>query len=149
MEHKADKGHPGGSCNREACQRPFAFWFNHGTQKYYCRDCAHAINRANPEGCAWTGGDGSPLVVLDETIIMQHVGAEAARYLQGEENSFDQMVMALRRISVNDPEVGHFVLAARTLSHVDLPESRQIMRDVLVKHGIAHQIVEERYGSLP
>lgn len=44
-ELRADKGEPGGACNRTACQRPnTAYWFNHSTRKYYCRECAHWLN---------------------------------------------------------------------------------------------------------
>lgn len=46
---KADKGRKGGSCNRSACQAPGATWFNSSTRAYYCRTCAHMINRANGE----------------------------------------------------------------------------------------------------
>ena len=42
--HKANKGDKGGSCNREACQRPGAYWFNHSTKRYYCRTCAEWLN---------------------------------------------------------------------------------------------------------
>lgn len=42
-----DKGLKGGSCNRTACQRPGANYYNYSTQKYYCRDCAEDLNRAN------------------------------------------------------------------------------------------------------
>lgn len=45
---KADKGLLNGSCNREACQRPGANFYNHSTMKHYCRYCAIEINRANP-----------------------------------------------------------------------------------------------------
>lgn len=45
--HKPDKGLKFGSCNREACQRPGATWFNRGTDKYYCENCAYSINSAN------------------------------------------------------------------------------------------------------
>lgn len=41
---KPDKGHELGSCNRTACQRPGADWFNHSTQAYYCRRCADWLN---------------------------------------------------------------------------------------------------------
>jgi hypothetical protein len=47
--HKSDKGLKNGSCNREACQRPGATWFNRGTDRFYCEDCARLINRANPD----------------------------------------------------------------------------------------------------
>lgn len=32
------------NCNREACQKPGAFFYNMGTMKYYCFDCAKAID---------------------------------------------------------------------------------------------------------
>lgn len=44
---KPDKGELDGSCNRTACQKPGAKWFNHSTRKYYCGDCADLINKAN------------------------------------------------------------------------------------------------------
>ncbi len=47
--HKADKGQFNGSCNREVCQEPGAVWFNWGTSKFYCVECAHFINGMNPE----------------------------------------------------------------------------------------------------
>lgn len=42
--HKPDKGRKGGSCNREACQRPGATWFNSSTRAWYCPECAEKIN---------------------------------------------------------------------------------------------------------
>lgn len=36
-----------GNCNRTACQKPDAIWFNHGTHLYYCRLCALKINAVN------------------------------------------------------------------------------------------------------
>jgi hypothetical protein len=42
------KGSFGGPCNRTACQRPGASWFNHSTRAYYCTECAGLIN--------WPGG---------------------------------------------------------------------------------------------
>lgn len=39
-----DKGEYLGSCNRSACLRPSAIWYNHSTRKYYCRECAHLLN---------------------------------------------------------------------------------------------------------
>jgi hypothetical protein len=41
---KADKGEMNGSCNRTACQKPGADWFNHSTRKYYCANCAYDLN---------------------------------------------------------------------------------------------------------
>ena len=40
LPRKADKGDKNGSCNREACQRPGAKWFNHSAKRYYCETCA-------------------------------------------------------------------------------------------------------------
>lgn len=42
-----DKGLKGGSCNRTACQAPGANYYNHSTEKYYCRRCAEDLNIAN------------------------------------------------------------------------------------------------------
>lgn len=33
-----------GNCNRSACFRPGADWYNHGTSKYYCQSCAFMLN---------------------------------------------------------------------------------------------------------
>lgn len=41
---KPDKGKKNGSCNRKACQQPHAQYFNKGTRKYYCWECAQLIN---------------------------------------------------------------------------------------------------------
>lgn len=46
---KPDKGQKNGSCNRTACQKPLVRnWFNRSTRAYYCSNCAHELNRANP-----------------------------------------------------------------------------------------------------
>lgn len=60
---KSDKGLLGGSCNRVACQKPGAIYFNRSTRAHYCRSCATLINRANPDAQALFGG---PLCVLAE-----------------------------------------------------------------------------------
>jgi hypothetical protein len=39
-----NKGMYAGSCNRSACLKPSAIWFNHSTRKYYCASCAHELN---------------------------------------------------------------------------------------------------------
>jgi len=39
------KGISGGNCNRTACQKPNAIWYNEGTYAYYCRNCAIEIQR--------------------------------------------------------------------------------------------------------
>ncbi len=41
------KGLLNGNCNRTACQKPGATWYNKSTRAYYCEECAHEINRAN------------------------------------------------------------------------------------------------------
>jgi len=41
------KGVKGGNCNREACQKPGAVWFNHSTHAYYCPSCAELLNNVN------------------------------------------------------------------------------------------------------
>ena len=47
MEHSI-KGVKGGNCNRTACQKPGAIYYNKSTEKYYCKCCADEIN--------WPGG---------------------------------------------------------------------------------------------
>lgn len=39
-----DKGAYLGSCNRSACLKPGANFYNWSTQKYYCEECAHWLN---------------------------------------------------------------------------------------------------------
>jgi len=41
---KADKGKYLGSCNRRACQKPGANWFNRTMNAHYCEPCAKLIN---------------------------------------------------------------------------------------------------------
>jgi hypothetical protein len=41
------KGEYQGNCNRTACQKPGAVWYNHSTRAYYCTACAHLINLHN------------------------------------------------------------------------------------------------------
>lgn len=41
------KGVYGGNCNRVACQKPGAGFYNHSTRKYYCGRCADMINAHN------------------------------------------------------------------------------------------------------
>jgi hypothetical protein len=47
-ELKADKGHKHGSCNRTACQRPGATWYNRVMRAWYCPPCARMINAGDP-----------------------------------------------------------------------------------------------------
>lgn len=41
------KGHWNGDCNRTACNKSPASYYNHSTQKYYCKECALMINEHN------------------------------------------------------------------------------------------------------
>lgn len=50
--HHPCKGLKNGHCNRAACQRPGAFYYNRSTRAWYCWECAVAINR-----CADTDED--------------------------------------------------------------------------------------------
>lgn len=36
-----------GNCNRTACQKPNAVYFNYSTRLYYCASCAYTLNSAN------------------------------------------------------------------------------------------------------
>jgi len=41
------KGDFNGECNRGACYRSRAVFYNHSTHKYYCPKCARLINEFN------------------------------------------------------------------------------------------------------
>jgi hypothetical protein len=43
------KGLFGGNCNRQACQKPGAVYYNHSTRLYYCPNCAHTLNSVNAD----------------------------------------------------------------------------------------------------
>lgn len=61
---KADKGKKAGSCNRRACQKPGAVFYNRGSYAYYCGPCARMINDA------YMGDLGDePLCSLDEEAV--------------------------------------------------------------------------------
>ena len=38
-------------CNRSACQKEGALWFNYSTRQWYCAACARKINKYNPGLC--------------------------------------------------------------------------------------------------
>ena len=40
---KLNKGLEGGACNRQRCQAEPALYYNHGSHKWYCADCARDI----------------------------------------------------------------------------------------------------------
>jgi hypothetical protein len=49
-----DKGEAAGSCYMQACQRPRAVHRNDNNRgKYYCRECAYRLNRANTGIGSW------------------------------------------------------------------------------------------------
>ena len=35
------------NCNRTACQKPGAVWYNHSTREHYCPSCASTLNEVN------------------------------------------------------------------------------------------------------
>lgn len=39
-----------GLCNRTACRKPNARWWNRGSERYYCEACAQRINVQNMLG---------------------------------------------------------------------------------------------------
>jgi hypothetical protein len=41
------KGDHNDECNRTACDKKPAVYFNHSTRKFYCIDCAARINELN------------------------------------------------------------------------------------------------------
>jgi hypothetical protein len=52
-----------GNCNITACQGPGAVWFNKAMGKYYCRECAEAINTPG-----WPLGANTPIICFDRGI---------------------------------------------------------------------------------
>lgn len=42
-----EKGDYSGECNRTACNKQPAVFYNHSTQKHYCSACASMINQYN------------------------------------------------------------------------------------------------------
>jgi hypothetical protein len=46
-----NKGIFGKNCNREACQKSGATWWNTSTRLWYCTECAYLINEANLDDC--------------------------------------------------------------------------------------------------
>ena len=48
-----------GRCNRSACQKSPAPWYNRASNAWYCEECALLINRANTEGMLYDGSNDS------------------------------------------------------------------------------------------
>ncbi len=44
------KGELNGLCNRKACLKPGAIYYNHSTKKHYCPSCADMLNDYNRPG---------------------------------------------------------------------------------------------------
>lgn len=61
---KTSKGEYDGDCNRTACDKKQAKWYNHSTRAYYCGKCAMQINAYAPEYKAEVGHE---LCVYEET----------------------------------------------------------------------------------
>jgi hypothetical protein len=75
---KPDKGKPGGSCNRVACQASGAVYYNRSTRRYYCPECAARINAGG------VGLDGSPLCLHPSEFPVDPDGG--LRLVRSEEN---------------------------------------------------------------
>jgi late competence protein required for DNA uptake (superfamily II DNA/RNA helicase) len=60
------KGELNGKCNRTACDNARSEYFNHSTQKYYCRGCAMLINLHNKKDAIEMYGH--DLCTLDVTL---------------------------------------------------------------------------------
>lgn len=56
------KGVKDGNCNRTACQRPGASWYNRVTQAWYCPHCARLIN-------SHCGKDEEPLCAKPDSAL--------------------------------------------------------------------------------
>jgi hypothetical protein len=50
---KPGKGNRGGPCNRSSCQTAPAFWFNHGSNRWYCESCAFDIGKDYANQRTW------------------------------------------------------------------------------------------------
>jgi len=50
---KPNKGLEGGACNRQWCQAEPASWYNHGSHKWYCDDCARDISGDTVNARTW------------------------------------------------------------------------------------------------
>lgn len=62
------KGKKGGHCNLTACQKPGAYYYNHGSMAYYCESCAHMLNRVNTRD-SFVIALGHPLCTLDPDFV--------------------------------------------------------------------------------
>lgn len=62
-----DKGQYNGHCNRSACLRPGATWYNRGSYAFYCEDCALMLNVANRRDAYDLLGEGNELCIEIES----------------------------------------------------------------------------------
>lgn len=77
--NKPDKGLKNGSCNRTACQRPNAIYFNKSTRAYYCEDCAREIN--------WLGGRADTQRLYGTPLLCEIDAETATPAADGEPNA--------------------------------------------------------------
>lgn len=61
-----NKGEYNGLCNRSACLKPGAIYYNHSTREHYCAECAKLINDMNPESYRVFGHELCTLVIKQE-----------------------------------------------------------------------------------
>ena len=72
---KPNKGNEDGACNRQRCQAEPARWYNHGSHKWYCDDCAYDIGSDVVNAREWPKDfarwfPGKPLYPMFETRAM-------------------------------------------------------------------------------
>jgi hypothetical protein len=74
-KHKGHKGSVfGGICNRTACSRAYAEFYNRGTNGYYCSDCAIAIDRFNADPIC---------VVVDHDLTHEEMNVQTQLMYEG------------------------------------------------------------------
>ncbi|RWI47568.1 MAG: hypothetical protein EOR34_10395 [Mesorhizobium sp.] len=74
-DHKGHKGAVfGGICNRTACNREHAEFYNRGTYGYYCADDAIAINRYS--------GKAPLCIVVDHDLSHEEMDAHYRRMME-------------------------------------------------------------------
>lgn len=80
------KGERNGLCNRTACQTPDdVIFFNKGTDKYYCPECAFKINQAcRPHELENLFGEGTKFLCLtDEGVEPRKFWHDRLRGIDG------------------------------------------------------------------
>ncbi len=88
-------------CNRTACQKEGATWWNPSTQAYYCTRCAKKINQYNPGLCrtsmqrVCSKNQETGFICKGEPIPLDH----AARFLLNNQNRYPEIVLWLEDFS--------------------------------------------------